>query len=177
MDNTSYSILHWLELKSFHFAQFFLKCSSSSWTLKKWELRTFWEDFWNQVMESWSVNKLMFVYKGPADCWKNLQIENQSLSCYCWSLYGFQTSDFICYQFRGKFWLQSIQNHAWHSFVLCKSNLGRLPFLRQVPLPQAGCQYRSAALHRTQFRTWRVVPMSWFYLHTNDWLKGWAKQW
>ena len=33
-----------------------------------------------------------------------------------WSLHRFQTSHFICYLFGCKFWLGSIQNHAWHCF-------------------------------------------------------------
>ena len=90
--DTSYCILHRLEFKYFHLAQFFVQCSlSSSSTLRKWELRT-----WNlgQIFEIdlWMVGHLhsrwMFAKE---DCSKNLQFENWSLSCQRLSLHGFQT--------------------------------------------------------------------------------------
>ena len=46
----------------------------------------------------------------------NLQIENRSSSCQCWSIHGFQASHFICDQFGYKLWLRFIQNHARHRF-------------------------------------------------------------
>ena len=102
-----YHIGHRLELKYFHFAHFFFKGPlSSSSTSEQWELRT------------WNLDKLLT----KADCSKNLQIENRSSSCQCWSLNGFQTSHFICNQFGCKLWLLLVQNHARHrfqAFALC----------------------------------------------------------
>ena len=63
-------------------------------------------------------NRWMFA---KADCSKNLQIENRSSPCQRWSLYGFQTSHFICDRFCSKLWFQLIQNHAWHCFLIADS--------------------------------------------------------
>ena len=61
------------------------------------------------------------------------------MSCQQWSLHGFQALNFICDWFGCKFWLQLIQNHAWHRLqAFARRHLKSLrcsiqrPFLRQV---------------------------------------------
>ena len=110
----------------------------------------------------------MIVY--TADCWKNLQIENWSSFCQRWSLHCFQTSHFICDQFGCKLWLVSIQNHSWHHFskllrTAIWSCFAVLFESEQTPFPQAGSQFRPAALHRIWFRRCSfvtLVPISYF---------------
>ena len=101
-----------------------------------------------------------------AECSKNLQIENRSLSSQRRSLHGFQTSQFICDQFGYKLCLLSLQNHAWHRFqAFAHRHLKSLCCLIRIwadTLSLTGPLFRPAALHRIQFRTCCFVPMSYF---------------
>ena len=92
---------------------------------------------------------------------------------------------FIFNLFGCKLWLQSIQNHARHSFkVFTHSHLKSLCCLLGIwadcitvtPFSRTGCQFRSAALHRIQFGTCWFVHMPYFYSETIEWLKNWAKK-
>ena len=81
-------------IKSFHFVQFLLHAhwaahqlwKSENWKLEIWDFKI---DLWmvDQKRSRWLFTK--------ADCSKNLQIKNRSLSCQHWSLHGFQTLHFI----------------------------------------------------------------------------------
>ena len=83
------------------------------------------------------------------------QIENQSLSCQGWSLYGFQTSHFICNWFccnRSRITSDMLLHAAIWS---CCADWFKS---EQTPFSQAGRWFRCAALHRIQFGTCCFVP-------------------
>ena len=115
----------------------------------------------------------MIVYKGRLP--KNLQIENQGLSCQHWSLHGFQTWHFICNRFGCKTFVAINSESRLTLFptfcappsevaVLFYSNLSGCPFLRQViDLDLLLC---------TAFDSEHAV-----FSETNDWYKDWAKRW
>ena len=48
---------------------------------------------------------------------------------------------------------------------------------KQTPFSRTQSWFRSAALHRTPFWTFRFVPLPYFHSETNELLKYWAKQW
>ena len=58
-------------------------------------------------------------------------------------------------------------------WIGCAVQLGSV----QAPYSWKGHLFRSAALHRIQFRTRGFIPMPYFYSETNECSKGWAKQW
>ena len=103
-----------------------------------------------------------------ADCSKNLQIENQSLSCQRWSLLcmafkhsnSFATylaANFDCNRFRITPDIVSklLRSTSWS---LCAAQFKS----EQTLFPQIGCLLRPAALHRIPFRTCCFVPISFF---------------
>ena len=171
--DTSYCILHRLELK-YLLCTIFAQCSSSSsLTLKKWELIT-----WNLYRSSRSSYELL-LSNTVDECLQRLiakkifklKIEAHPVNVghymafkHCISFVTYLAAIFGCDQFRitpdsvSKLLCTAIWNSCAVIFKY-----------EQTPFPRTVYWFRPAALHRIWLGTCCFVPMSYFYSQINDW--------